>query len=206
MDFRSLFLDRNAPAFLAIDATPGPERSRVGGNAPAHFLAQEHQAFLQGHRFLMTLADEFSGFNGGLDLSIFLRKGFAAYEDDTRYPNIGIVCVSHPPCGPARDPIGRIDEIGEGRLVLMPQAADQQQVPYFVKVGGDPDWIQDEPAFERELLKDGYAFILQVDENGYPDGFLLGDYLFSYGALFVYGSWTRPGHFDRIVAGFTQFS
>jgi hypothetical protein len=47
---------------------------------------------------------------------------------------------------------------------------------------------------------------VQVDENGCPDGFLLGDELFSYGALYVYGRWDTPGRFDRIVAGFTQFS
>ncbi len=105
-------------------------------------------------------------------------------------------------------PEGRLGAIDSGRLTRLEVAAKDigDLSPYFIKVGGMPDLIQRESYFERNLLADGFSFILQVDENGYPDGFVLDDYPFGYGALYVYARWRRPGCFEAVVAGFTQFS
>jgi hypothetical protein len=45
----------------------------------------------------------------------------------------------------ASDAASRIEEIGEGRLVAHPSPADLENTSCVVKIGGEPDRIQDEP-------------------------------------------------------------
>lgn len=65
--------------------------------------------------------------------------------------------------------------------------------------------IQEEDYYVRALIRDGCEFLLQVDENGFPEGFVLGDYPFGYGALCVYGKRGIGGEVVEVAAGFTQF-
>jgi hypothetical protein len=41
--------------------------------------------------------------------------------------------------------------------------------PYLIKLGGFPILIQDKEHYYRALEQDGFTFIFQVDENGYPE-------------------------------------
>ena len=76
---------------------------------------------------------------------------------------------------------------------------------WFVKVGSGRRLIQEEDYYVRALIRDGCEFLLQVDENGFPEGFVLGDYPFGYGALCVYGKRGIGGEVVEVAAGFTQF-
>ena len=187
-------------SYFLIDVEGQPGRSRVGGNAPA--IMRERTGYLETHRYLLTISGEDFDFLGGNDLSVFLKNDFVPYGDETSYPNVGIDCVIHSPSAASVDSLGRLKIIGEGRLMRMsdPQTHDG----YFLKVGGTPELVQNEPSYERALLEDGYSFVFQVDENGFPDVFLNGNYPFGYGALYVYGKF-RDGRLSEVVPGFTQF-
>ena len=76
-----------------------------------------------------------------------------------------------------------------------PQDSDFQ----FIKVGGEPRFIQWKDYYYEELEKDGYSFYLQIDEEGYRDG--MGD-VFMYGALYLY----KHNITGEIIAGFWQCS
>lgn len=190
---------------LTIAAHGGTGDSWVGGAMPECLLAPEWEGAFRRHGHLLTLADHLPDLPGGGVLSILLREGFAVYEPDTDYPDIRVACVVHPPSPPDRRGVGRLASIRTGHLVEIPPAAGPE-VPYFVKAGGAPDLIQDAPRAARRLADDGFAFLLQVDDNGYPDGFVTGDYPFGFGALYVYGRPDGRGGMAEVVAGFTQFS
>lgn len=178
--------------------------SRVGGNPPACFHRPELARYLDTHRYLLTLGDEFSMLTGGYDLSVLLPAGFTVSDDDTRYPDIGIACLLHPPAPAAPATAGRLDAISAGKLVRLDPHLGTQ---YLIKIGGSPDWIQEEPdLYERNLVADGFSFLFQLDEWGYPDDFVAGDYPLSFGGLYVYGKFDDNGMITRVTAGFTQFS
>lgn len=195
------------PWYLAIaSGGRGTTGSRVGGNPPACFHAQPDLApYLATHRYLLTLSDDFRELTGGYDLSVWLPAGFRVFGPDTIYPRIAVACLLHPPAPPAASDAGRLDAVGEGRLLRQDRDADPDAA-YFTKIGGRPDLIQDEPHYQQALHADGYSFLLQIDEFGYPDDFVTGDHPLGFGGLYVYGKFAANGVVCEVTAGYTQFS
>ena len=76
-----------------------------------------------------------------------------------------------------------------------PQDSDFQ----FIKIGGEPRFIQPKYYYLKKLEEDGYSFYLQIDEEGYRDGM---NYIFMYGALYLY----KHNVTSEIIAGFWQCS
>ena len=63
----------------------------------------------------------------------------------------------------------------------------QGETPTLSKLGGRPGWIQDEPRRTIETLKAaGYEFLLQFNEESYPEGFVDDDYPLGCGAAFLF--------------------
>ena len=76
-----------------------------------------------------------------------------------------------------------------------PQDSDFQ----FIKIGGEPRFIQPKYYYVEKLEEDGYSFYLQIDEEGYRDGM---GCVFMYGALYLY----KHNVTGEIIAGFWQCS
>jgi hypothetical protein len=174
--------------------------SRVGGGMPTHLItdARAHQ----GQRFLLTLSHVDFPELGESNLSVLLDSDVASFNEVTVYPDIGVACIFHPPC--AEDDTGqpgRMAALSRGHLISQTTHGDG----WFVKFGGAPELIQEEDHHQRAVLDAGFEFLLQIDENGYPDGFLSGNYPFGYGALYIYAKFDGTGRIVDAVAGFTQF-
>ena len=174
--------------------------SRVGGGMPVDLIVDPEAS--QGRHFLLTLSHlDFSEL-GDLDLSLLLDRDFASFSEETVYPDIGIDCILHPPCAEEdADQRGRMAELSRGYLIKQASASET----WFIKFGGTPALIQEEDYHQRALLDAGFEFLFQIDENGYPDGFLSGNYPFGYGALYIYAKFDKTEKIVKVVAGFAQF-
>lgn len=172
--------------------------SRVGGGAPGAVLGMAE--FRAGSRFLLLLSgSEFPELNGR-DLSVMFDEEFLPHGVDTIYPRIGVRCLLHEPSPESSEASTVLDSIDRGSLVL---AAEGD--PWFIKVGGEPVLIQQEEYYANAVAAAGYDFFFQVDENGFPDGFVLEDYPLNYGGLYLYAKRGVGGEVVEVVAGFTQF-
>lgn len=196
--------DRPAPVLLTVDPGAPIAGSWVGGAMPECLLSPQRSGAFDRHLDLLTLSAHLPAMAAGPALTILLREGFAVYQPDTEYPDIGVACVVHEVSPPDPAGTGRTLGMDTGALVAIP--AGDPDVPYLVKVGGTPDLIQDPPPAARRLAGDGFRFLLQVDDNGFPDGFVTGDYPFGFGALYVFARAGDGGGIADVVAGFTQFS
>jgi len=175
--------------------------SRVGGAAPA---LDYEPGYLERFRYLCTLGHTHVPTVGGQDISVFVRNGFFASDDDTRFPNIGIDCVMHAPAPPRNDNMGRLTDICEARLSEVGEARDSEYS--LIRIGAIPKLIQNEPSYAAALVEAGYSFIFELDEEGYDSDLLSGSYPFNYGALYVYGKRNAAGLVSEVVAGYVQFS
>lgn len=194
----------NQPVYLVIGEGSGPERSRLGGNPPSYFESYEDSTYLSRRKYLLTISDECSELFGGRDLSLFLHSDFSPYGEAARYPNMRVDCILHPSSPASAHGTGRMEGLDEARLVRPPQPFSEEDEPYLIKIGGKPTWVQEEPYYEEQLLADGFSFLMQVDENGFPTGFIQ-EFLFGYGALYIYAKWNSKGELSRIVPGYIQF-
>ncbi len=175
--------------------------SRVGGNPPNIEFLDDN--FLSEYFYFLTISGNDVNISNGNDLSIFIGNDFAVYNEKTNYPEIKIKCFIHSPAEISKKYLGKNDTIKSANLIKKsPITAGDS---YLVKWGGDPDLIQKEPSYSETLIIDGYRFLFQVDDNGFPDGFLSEDYLFGYGALYIYGKINDDGAVIEAVPGFTQF-
>lgn len=78
---------------------------------------------------------------------------------------------------------------------------------FLIKFGGSLRLVQDEDYYSERLREEGFSFLFQVDEEGYPETLLREDssYPFGFGALYIYAKITTDDIQDP-VAGFWQFS
>jgi hypothetical protein len=176
--------------------------SRVGGRAPD---LEYKDGYLDSHSFLLTLSHKEIYTIDELSVSIFIRNGYRVTDKDTRFPDIGIDCVMHPPVAKRSDDLGRMSVLNESVLSEGVEKAIDPDF-YFIKIGGNPNLIQKERYYENEVIEAGYSFLFEVNEEGYPADALNGDYPFNYGALYVYGKFNDEGRVIGVVAGFTQYS
>lgn len=79
---------------------------------------------------------------------------------------------------------------------------DKDSENVFIKIGGTPFLIQDEETYYKELEEHGFFFFLSIDEDGYSEDVIIGNYPFGYGALYLY----KHHMTNEIIAGFWQYS
>ena len=76
----------------------------------------------------------------------------------------------------------------------------------FIQIGGSPAWIQDEEEYyANELLRRGYSYLLQVNEDRYLPEMIRGNYPFCFGALYLYGK-LESGELSGVPEAFWQNS
>ena len=175
--------------------------SRIGGAAPR---LDYEPGYLDRYRYLCTIGHAHLPTVDDQDVSVFVRNGFLVTEDDSRYPNLGIDCVMHPPAAPRDDDLGRLTAIGAAGLSGEEDARDPDYS--VIRIAATPQHIQHEPSYAAALVAYGYSFIFELDEEGYDSDFLHESFPFNYGALYVYGRRSAAGLVSEVVAGYIQFS
>lgn len=165
-------------------------KGRIGGNPPQIV----ENSIPDGYLFYATLVHPEKG---NRMLSIFIHGDFHTLLHNKIYPSVAVKVIEHEYSDMGNNSEKCIQELSVNSIsdYYYPQDSDFQ----FIKVGGEPRYIQWKDYYYEELEKDGYSFYLQIDEEGYRDGM---DYVFMYGALYLY----KHNETGEIIAGFWQCS
>lgn len=165
-------------------------KGRIGGNPP---LIIEN-SIPDGYLFYATLVHTEKE---NMMLSIFIHGDFDTLLYNNIYPSVTVKVIEHEYSDIGTRSEKSIKELSVNSIsnYYYPQDSDFQ----FIKVGGEPRFIQWKDYYYEELEKDGYSFFLQIDEEGYRTNM---EYVFMYGALFLY----KHNVTGNIIAGFWQYS
>lgn len=165
-------------------------KGRIGGNPPQIV----ENSIPDGYLFYATLVHPEKE---NRMLSIFIHGDFHTLLHNKIYPSVAVKVIEHEYSEMGTRSEKSIKDLSVNSInnYYYPQDSDFQ----FIKVGGEPRFIQWKDYYYEELEKDGYSFYLQIDEEGYRDG--MGD-VFMYGALYLY----KHNITGEIIAGFWQCS
>lgn len=165
-------------------------KGRIGGNPPQIV----ENSIPDGYLFYATLVHPEKE---NIMLSIFIHSDFHILLKNKIYPSVAIKVIEHKYSEIGNNSEKSIKELSVNSIsnYYYPQDSDSQ----FIKVGGEPRFIQWKDYYYEELEKDGYSFYLQIDEEGYRDGM---EEVFMYGALYLY----KHNITGEIIAGFWQCS
>lgn len=204
----NILVERKESILFQLDKNRNVGNGWIGGNAPAYFDDKGELLSEIGFDYNFYLC-----FVNPLDknnmISIFIPKKYENRVSKNIYPNCSLYVFEHPISIESLDSTYTefgIDKhyISEGILVSEEQAFE---TPFFIKFGGNPFHIQEEEYYYRELEKNGYNFLCQIDEDGYPSGLFHSgtSLLFGFGAVYLYAIVTKDSIKDPIV-GYWQYS
>ena len=140
-------------------------------------------------------------------ISIFIPD-YETYLNYKIYPECAIKVFEHPFTEQSNLSLLRTPFMQEQQYIVKTKICDTNQAikePSLIKFGGTPDLIQNKTFYYEALLNDGYKFLFQINENGYPDNLIKGNYPFSFGSLYMYAKITSE-EFSNPLAGFWQCS
>jgi hypothetical protein len=165
-------------------------KGRIGGNLPQII---ENNSFSE-YNFYATLVHPEKE---NIMLSILIHKDFDTLLENNIYPSVAIKVIEHEYSKMGNNTDKAIPDFG---LNSISEYKDTQDDPFlFIKVGGEPRFIQNKKYYYEQLEKDDYSFFLQIDEEGYSDDL---EQVFMYGALYLY----RHNKTGEVIAGYWQYS
>ena len=165
-------------------------KGRIGGNPPINIETE----IPEGYGFYATLVhpekeDQM--------LSILISNDFEILIENNIYPSIAVKVIEHKYSEVGSDINKAITSLSVNSITDYKEIQDDDF--QFIRVGGEPRFIQYKDYYYEELEKDGYSFFLQIDEEGYRENM---EYVFMYGALYLY----KQNITGEIIAGFWQCS
>ena len=165
-------------------------KGRIGGNPPINIETE----IPEGYAFYATIVhpekeDQM--------LSILISNDFEILIENNIYPSIVVKVIEHKYSEMGSDINKAITSLSVNSITDYKEIQDDDF--QFIKVGGEPRFIQYKDYYYEELEKDGYSFFLQIDEEGYRENM---EYVFMYGALYLY----KQNITGEIIAGFWQCS
>ncbi|MDU1889981.1 MAG: hypothetical protein E6767_04765 [Dysgonomonas sp.] len=176
----------------------------LGGEPPLIFENKEYRDKV-GKKHLFYLTFILKDINK--QISIFLPP-FEVYLYSSQYPNIPILVIEHPlSLESSNIEELKMSEFNKHFIISKGEFSNEitTDEPYFIKLGGTPDLVQEEPSYYKELEKDNFNFLMQIEEFGYIDDSLIGSAPFCYGAFYIYGKIENENISD-IIAGYWQSS
>ncbi|MDD6919996.1 MAG: hypothetical protein PUI85_02095 [Eubacteriales bacterium] len=168
---------------------------RVGGNIPSCLLIKEKE--IKEYYFYVTFQNPD---NKEEYISIFVPKSYNEMIGNSIYPSCSIKVFTHQFSGESDNWEYTITHINKTPIVGFSRVESREF--NFITKSDSPYLIQDEDHYSEALEKDEYIFFAQIDEDYYPENLLNGNYIFGYGALYLY----KHRKTGEIVAGFFQYS
>ena len=165
-------------------------KGRIGGNPPINIETE----IPKGYAFYATIVHPEKE---DKMLSILISNDFEILIENNIYPSIAVKVIEHKYSEMGGDINKAITSLSVNSITDYKEIQDDDF--QFIKVGGEPRFIQYKDYYYEELEKDGYSFFLQIDEEGYRENM---EYVFMYGALYLY----RQNITGEIIAGFWQCS
>lgn len=165
---------------------------RLGGNIPKYFLDKEED--IRGYNFYVSFQNPQESKEY---ITVFVPKNYDIMTDRNIYPNCAIKVFTHRISEESDNVEYTIKHIIKSNIV----GYKHSDKPQFLTFSKYPILIQEEDFYIKELDKDNYKFFIQIDEDYYPKNLINGNYVFGYGALFLYKNTDN----SKIIAGFWQF-
>ena len=165
-------------------------KGRIGANPPINIETE----IPEGYAFYATLVHPEKE---DKMLSICIAKDFEILIENNIYPSIAVKVIEHKYSEMGSDINKAITSLSVNSITDYKEIQDDDF--QFIKVGGEPRFIQYKDYYYEELEKNGYFFFLQIDEEGYRENM---EYVFIYGALYLY----KQNITGEIIAGFWQYS
>jgi len=187
MRYNKFFQERNeCMVFQTNEIDSG--NGWIGGNAPSYF--DELEGTVNEETTMYFYLSFVNPFNENEMISIFAPQNFEERISKNRYPNCSLMTIKHSKTEESKfDTFNNPDFvkhfISEATIVSDKEPFNQS---FLVKFGGTPKHIQEEEYYYKELHEDGFSFILQIDEEGYPDKLIKPrkSYPFAFGAIYLY--------------------
>jgi hypothetical protein len=165
-------------------------KGRTGGNLPQ--LVEER--IPDEYMFYTTLVHPEKE---NMMLTILIHNDFETLIENNIYPSVAVKVIEHE----YSEMGSNLDKAITGLSIN--SISDYKEIQdsdfQFIKVGGEPRFIQYRDYYYEELERNGYSFFLQIDEEGYSQDM---EYVFMYGALYLY----RHNVTGEVIAGFWQYS
>ncbi|AIQ13780.1 hypothetical protein [Paenibacillus durus] len=207
-NFKKVFEERTQCMVFQASLPIETCTSWIGGRAPLFFDDKSEIVNKNGnkHYFYLSLVNPFES---SRMFSVFIPSDFEEYLENNIYPNCSIQVIEHPTTTESTKDFfnhpGLIKHsITDGELINDKESRDQS---FLIKFGGAPRLIQDKEYYFSKIREDSFDFLFQVDEDGYPDALLKGNYNypFGFGALYIFAQ-IISDEIQNPVAGFWQFS
>lgn len=168
---------------------------RIGGNIPKYFLNKVNE--IGNYNFYLS-------FQNPQDkekyISVFIPKNYNEMIDNNIYPNCSIKVFVHSFSEESNNEIYTIKGLNKANIKEYKKV--ESDVFNFITESKNPRLIQDENYYFKDLEKNGYGFFIQIDEDYYPENLIKENYVFGYGALYLY----KHNITAEIIAGFWQYS
>lgn len=168
---------------------------RIGGNIPELFLDKLDD--IQGYKFYLTVQNPDDGHEY---VTILIPERYDDMIDNNIYPNCSVKVFTHTFSDESNNDAFTIKHINKAAIVGYDKV-ESEEFDFITKTE-EARLIQSEDYYFDALQKDGYKFFIQIDEDYYPDALLDGNYIFGYGALYLYKKISG----GNIIAGFWQYS
>ena len=205
INYKSLLIDRiESILYVTTNLKTNNALGWIGGNPPEYF--DNHLISKENHNYSFYLS-LLNPFDEERMISIFIPD-YDSYLEHDIYPDCSIKVFEHPTTQESElsnlKSSFMIDKkyIVESRICNTNEAIN---IPYLIKFGGTPDFIQQKEYYYKNLDKDAFKFLFQIDERGYPDGLIKGNYPFNFGGLYIYANITWDS-FSNPIAGFWQYT
>ena len=202
--YQSLFIDRTASILYKTTEVRTPLISGwIGGNPPLYF---DNCLELKDDNYTFYLALQHP-FHQEQMISIFIPD-YETYLNYDIYPECAIKVFEHPFTEQSNLSLLRTPFMQEQQYIVKTKICDTNQAikePSLIKFGGTPDLIQNKAFYYEALHNDGYKFLFQINENGYPDNLIKGNYPFSFGSLYIYAK-IMLEEFSNPLAGFWKYT
>lgn len=169
-------------------------KGRIGGNPPQIV----ENSIPDGYLFYATLEHPEKE---NIMLSIFIHGDFHTLLYNNIYPSVAVKVIEHEYSEISSNTKNALVDLEMQSISAYMETFDKDDF-LFIKVGGEPRFIQHKNFYYKELEDDNYSFYLMIDEEGYNDELLKGSYVFNFGALYLY----KHNITGEIIAGFWQYS
>lgn len=205
INYKSLLIDRiESILYVTTNLKTNNTLGWIGGNSPEYFDNYLISEWNNNYSFYLSLLNPF---DKDRMLSVFIPD-YNSYSEHDIYPDCSIKVFEHPTTQESKLSNLKSSFMIDKKYIVQLKICNTNEAintSYLIKFGGFPDLIQKKEYYYKNLDNDTFKFLFQIDERGYPDDLIKGNYPFNFGGLYIYANITWDS-FSNPIAGFWQYT